>query len=243
MIPQSASRPHRHRAAMTIVELMVVVLIIGMLLGMILGAVQTVRESSRRTACKSNLKQIGTALTLYLDRGAGGNQQGRFPVAAQLPSFEILDRWPSEPVRPSIAAVLAPFLESNRSVFRCPSDSGYFVRTGTTADAIKQRLESMPEAARPAEYKTLAYEGTSYEYPIRRLLNADQSAGKTREQAVIFRGMQGATSKLWVLYEFEAFHGGTPFTPDGDETEFNAPDKPPDGARNFLYLDGHVENL
>lgn len=236
-------QPHDARAALTIVELLVVVAIIALLMGMLIPAVQSVRESSRRTNCKSNLKQIGTALTAYLDRSSGGGRQSRFPVAAQLPSFEILSRWPSESVRPSIAAVLGPYLDSNRDVFRCPSDSFYFVRTGTTADAIRQRFDSMPEAARPAEYKDRPYEGTSYEYPIRRLLTADQTAGKTREQAVIFRGNPGATSKLWVLYEFEAFHGGMALRTDDEETEFNAPDRPPDGARNFLYLDGHVENL
>ena len=79
---------------------------------------------------------------------------------------------------------------------------------------------------------------------IVRLLTADQKSGKTLEQAIMFRGNLGATSKLWVLYEFEAFHGGSAFAPGSEETEFNAADKPPpEGARNFLYLDGHVENL
>jgi prepilin-type processing-associated H-X9-DG protein len=31
--------------------------------------------------------------------------------------------------------------------------------------------------------------------------------------------------------------------PDADSIDFNAPATVPEGARNFLYLDGHVENL
>ncbi len=104
----------------------------------------------------------------------------------------------------------------------------------------------IPEAQRPAEYKDLPYEGTSYEYPIRRLLNPDQSKGKTREEALVYRGNPAATSKLWVLYEFEAFHGGFTLFPSAPD-EFNDPDpnRPPpqDGARNFLYFAGHVDNL
>ena len=246
--PAVASRRH----GITLVELLVVVGIVGLLLGMLLPAVQSVREQARRTQCKSNLKQIGIAFQLYLDRKSGGGQRGRFPDAAVMPSQELWFWTPTRPIRPSIAAVLGSFLEQNRQVFRCPSDGGYFVQNGTSmvsstyptpqayVDAMRQKYESLPVAARPAEYATLPYEGTSYEYPARRLAN------RTREEALAYRGAPGASSRLWVLYEFEAFHGGLTLFPSAAD-DFNDPDptRPPpqDGARNFLYFDGHVENL
>jgi len=92
----------RNKEAFTLVELLVVIAIIGLLVGLLLPAVQAAREAARRTECKSNLKQVGIALTMFLDR----KSRGRFPDAASLPSDELIFATEDRPARQSIAAAL-----------------------------------------------------------------------------------------------------------------------------------------
>jgi prepilin-type N-terminal cleavage/methylation domain-containing protein len=117
----STGRPNL-APAFTLIEVLVVVAILAILIGLLMPALYKARESSKRVACLSNLRQCGIALTMY------ANQWKRYPV----PCFEAGSYGPfiSQPVMQFLADTrLIPYdmRESLRSyvkdwrIFYCPA--------------------------------------------------------------------------------------------------------------------------
>lgn len=105
------------RKAFTLVELLVVIGIIAVLIAILLPVLSKAKESARRIACASNLKQIGTAFMMYI-----GDNKDRFPRPAVLHLYEDWVYWQrgldldQSRIRPYLGK------RFNRQVFICPSD-------------------------------------------------------------------------------------------------------------------------
>lgn len=75
----------RKTRGFTLIELMIVVVIIGILAAIAIPKFQDVTESAKKAACRSNLRNIVTALNLYLA------DNGEYPGAFQGHKWRKLD--------------------------------------------------------------------------------------------------------------------------------------------------------
>ena len=98
----------RRPAGFTLIELLVVIAIIAILAAILFPAFASARDRGRQAACLSNCRQIGTAMTLYLD-----DWESTFPN--QWWDHSGCDEWNCTPARQ-----LNPYAKTSQ-IYICPS--------------------------------------------------------------------------------------------------------------------------
>jgi prepilin-type N-terminal cleavage/methylation domain-containing protein/prepilin-type processing-associated H-X9-DG protein len=120
----------RRRGAFTLIELLVVIGIIAILMSILIPTLRGVRRQAYVVQCSSNMKQVATALIMYIQEN-----KGRHPPAGIPPLAGIVPGgwwWPNELVRlnylknPGVnvykktPSAQAEKVFNRNSVFRCP---------------------------------------------------------------------------------------------------------------------------
>lgn len=137
---RTLSHPSR---GFTLVELLVVIAIIGVLVALLLPAVQMARESSRRTQCLNQLRQIGLATQNYASAQQGLPPFCEIPKGQTFQPFSALVRLLPYMEETQLASlvdfdVAVPFTEhpevaqTRISLFMCPSETNDTARQTPT---------------------------------------------------------------------------------------------------------------
>ena len=170
-----------HRA-FTLIELLVVITIMAILFAVLLPGLRKARIQAKRTACATNLRQVGVAFESYM-----ADSNDRFPFASFMPSTGPSPLQTKEPI--FVADVLLDHAGGDPNVFRCPKDE--------------------PGAIRLEPNNGLSYfesEKTSYEYRSRPGLGG-RTIAEVASSMKSFTGRAIADNTIWIMRDYDNFHG------------------------------------
>ena len=212
----------------TLIELLVVIAIISILAGILFPVFSRAREQARKSACLSNLKQIGTAAMMYTQ-----DYDERLPMS----NFSV-GRW---------YTLLQPYARSMQ-VFVCPSsgpivssvcsygwniggtDSDLFSTGGTYGNGFGYTT------GRPlTPGNVVGVPLAIVQEPASTILVTDPSSNGYGSNGLYSIGMQPLSEGYMPV-----LHGGKRYIPA------KSPQEPPtdfSGGGNYLFADGHVKFL
>jgi prepilin-type N-terminal cleavage/methylation domain-containing protein/prepilin-type processing-associated H-X9-DG protein len=204
-----------YRRAFTLIELLVVIAIIAILAAILFPVFAQAREKARQAGCQSNLKQIGTAFGMYLQDYDESFPNTGVPALWQGRHW----RWP-----------LKPYL-------------GYSRQQQNAADPLKSTGSDAHVLICPSDPTAKAqWDSTSYAY-ARAFYQAPEQINK-------LKGMYDSISPtpLPVTQPLAAVQFPAAKALVGEWLSNHSSPKDADwwkweGARNYVFVDGHVRYL
>ncbi|HVK04375.1 MAG TPA: DUF1559 domain-containing protein [Armatimonadaceae bacterium] len=124
----------RRRTGFTLIELLVVIAIIAILAAILFPVFAKAREKARQTACLSNCRQFGTALTMYLQDydeafplvwnsyvNTAGVTVARDWTVDLIPYVKMGDERMAQQVNAALASTRPDLFTANIEFYQCPS--------------------------------------------------------------------------------------------------------------------------
>ena len=224
------------RQAFTLIELLVVIAIIAVLAGLLLPALARAKGSAKKSACISNMRQLGLTWRMYLD-----DNDSKFPdrrdLKDSLPGgYKPWTSWPRSDPRAGWAAVVLEGYLSETRIFECPS-----IKSGPLRNAVQaHQLGGFDSNTAPTvNYWMWRFDQTEDPVPLDNFWGKpdEQCAPDLREANNRFIGSPVGPIEVELMVDpyFPNTIGSLPNDIRGWSAHL--------GGRNRLMLDGHVEHF
>jgi len=196
-------RTKRVPEGFTLIEMLVVIVIIGILAALLLPAMTEARERARRAACTNNLRNLGAAISMYMDAEGAIAGYEFVPPYRYLYALHLYDsQYPMDPniIRAAIEPVegpngptwmymdqglyrLYPNYITSKKVFYCPSNLSWDEKSGWPA---KQGLPHYYSTYNTREAGVKDENGIVYFGVYPQLPGVDHPTKKEEREAFLF---------------------------------------------------------
>lgn len=217
----STPRTGIRTCAFTLIELLVVIAIVAILAAILLPIISNSRVQAKRTACLSNMRQIGAAMILYTNENNGDFPQTTHTTAGQFERAWIFQ--------------LKPFLANIDKVRICPADPQERERLKNNGTSYTLNSNVFVPSIGPFGERLQAFNN------IRRIPHPAHTF-----LAFIISDQQGPTAMSDHTHSDRWRRNWTRVCLDIEPNRHrsgrsNATHT--NGSANYLFADGHVENI